>query len=272
MMYSCLGGSMRKPYSFLIALVLMLLPLASCHDANASIIKDLNVRISVNAMGTHYVVGYWTNAPITDGLGPLTANLTWNKVGTDSTGHTLSPTAKIDSFPIIANVGVQVAGTLCVKAQRRALSSTAVCKAWTFTEQDQPPPPPVIDSTVISQMVWPDSASLALMDFAFSDALPHGPLYWIRGPDTLYVNEWAYWGDALLLRPGPDCNAECKFNLTADTNKNSFAYSNWIEIKHQALAFTNSPKHRLWWDSTKACGGCAVYLPIDTTVPGAKWS
>lgn len=117
----------------------------ACTPAKAETIKKLDVRV-VTHQSTHWVVGFWKNAPITDGLGPLTNLLTWNKIGTDSTGHILAPTATVDSFQFTANVGTPVSGSFCVRAQRRALLASASCKAWTFNEQDQPPPASVIDS------------------------------------------------------------------------------------------------------------------------------
>lgn len=126
------------------------------------------------------------------------------------------------------------------------------------------------DSMTISQMIWPDSASVALMRAAFADALPAGPLAVISGPDTIATGEWARWDDALLIRPGPGCTAACLDMWVRDTAPHSLAERNWQEVYWQARTFAANPTHHVWWDSVKACGGCAVYFPIDPTAPGAK--
>lgn len=139
------------------------------------------------------------------------------------------------------------------------------------------------DTMKISQMVWPDSASQALVSMAFADALSLGPLKvltpadsvltidTVRVNDSVFVIEphygaagshldWAKWGNALVIRG----------STTHDTAWISWDARNWREVRSEAIVFASSPKHRAWWDSVKACGGCEVYLPVDSSAPDAK--
>lgn len=143
---------MRRFLLWILALA-VLAPLNGCTpEAKAEVPKTLAVTV-VRHAGAAWVVGTWTNGTVTDGKGALDAILTYNKVeGGDSTGHTLSPTATKDSFPITATPAVPMSGTLCVRAKRRALLSpvtTSSCKAWSYTEADTPPPGPVVDSAFV---------------------------------------------------------------------------------------------------------------------------
>lgn len=104
------------------------------------------------------------------------------------------------------------------------------------TAQQYTTPPGAItwpDTMTIAGMAFPDSSSLALMAAAEADAL--------SAADSGLV--WLQWGQALWVRGERDTRA-------------------WQEVRVQALAFAKHPKHRQWWDDTRACGGCAVYLPF----------
>lgn len=137
--------------SLILAIFLVLV--TSCTpDANATTLRVTEVKVVTHG-ATKWVKGAWKNASITDGLGPLTSIATYNKIGTDSTGHTLVPTATVDSFQFTSQVAATVSGLFCVRAQRRALYApitSASCKTWTYTEQDQAPPASTIDSLWIS--------------------------------------------------------------------------------------------------------------------------
>lgn len=141
---------MRRSLLWLAALA-VLAPLNGCApDANAETPKALSVSVVMHA-GSAWVVGSWKNGTVTDGKGALTNVLTYLVNGTDSTGHTLSPTATKDSFPLTTAVGVTQSGKFCVVAKRRALAAPASCANWSHTEADTPPPGSTMDSAFVRQ-------------------------------------------------------------------------------------------------------------------------
>lgn len=91
-----------------------------------------------------------------------------------------------------------------------------------------------------------DSIQVAVLD-----GIDAGPLYVVNSSsDTVYRGRWIWWGDALLHSPA----------RLGDT----------VEFRREAANFAASPRYRNWWAQVKACDGCLVLLPIDSTVPGVK--
>lgn len=254
----------RVGRSLLLATLALTLPAASCGSASATPLDVGSVRL--------VLAGDTLTASIFYKLGTLV----------DSARFVVSSSLNAPRSRTVTDPAGVVAVALVAPAEGNSdtvvVAPTAYKRGQAFVQpviripytRPVTPPAIVVDSVTLSAWHWPDSSSIAFMRQAFRDALPRGPLYAVRGTDTIIVAEWAKWGNALLLRPGLQCDRICDSLLVGDTYPHSLAQRNWEEVYWQALAFARSPKHVGWWQQVKACGGCAIYLPIDSTAPGVK--
>lgn len=257
-------GRTRITRAAALAVMALSLPAASCGTANAAPLDIRTVRLAL--------AGDTLTASIFYRLGPLV----------DSARFVVASRLNPARIRTVSDSAGVVAVALVAPAEGDAdtvtVTPTAYKRGQAFSQpviripyvRPVTPPAIVVDSVTLSAWHWPDSGSIAFMRQAFRDALPRGPLYAVTATDTIIVAEWAQWGNALLLRPGQQCDRTCDSLLVGDTFPYSLAQRNWEEVYWEALAFARHPRHVAWWQQVKACGGCQVFLPIDSTAPGAK--
>lgn len=230
---------MRSPpglHVLVAVLALLAIPLASCTDASALTLD----RMVVTQAGDSLMV----RVPLRVPAGADSARITL----TVTPGGMASATAQPQAVALVFTVpgpaeGATVTLRACGVAYRHGVAGPSSCNAQQSYTRPINPPGPITwpDTMTISQMTFPDSASLALMEQAEADAIPAA---------TVGI-PWVRWAGALWVR--------------GDRGVHS-----WQEVREQAVRFALSPRHRMWWDSTKACG-CDVYLaPPLPYPPGYK--
>lgn len=159
----------------------------------------------------------------------------------------LLATSAVFTFPAPAE-GASTTITASLTAWHDGLSKTFT-KTLSYTRPviAVPPGSPSIDSItveILSQLVWPDSGSIALLRQVASRAVPAGAVSVVRTDGEACVGEWAYWnyfgtygGGALLIRPTADTPAACDPVFYSDPFPNGVAASNWRELRTYAPSY-----------------------------------
>lgn len=258
---------------FLLLLVLVCMPFVACEPAKAMTLNEMTVK--------EFADSIHISVPLVLPVGADSAHVTV----TLTPGGALTRTTTAQAGALVfafAKPTVKISFQACGVAFDNGVPSLQTCN----TAQTWTPATGTItwpDTMKVSQMVWPDSASQALVNMAFADALSIGSfkvltpadsmlvIDTVRVNDSVFVIEphygavvshldWARWGNALVIRG----------STTHDTAWISWDARNWREVRNEAIAFATSPRHRQWWDSVKACGGCEVYLPVDSAATAVK--
>ena len=212
--------------------------IAACVDANALTLD----KMSVTQAGDSIVVRVPLRVP--SGADSARITLAVNPGGTASATAMPQAVALVFTLPGPAE-GQTVTLQACGVAYRKGVAGPSSCNTEQRYTRPVTAPGPVTwpDTMTIAAMTFPDSQSLALMARAEADAVPAA---------TVGI-PWVRWARALWVR--------------GDRGEHS-----WQEVREQAMRFAASPRHRMWWDSTKACG-CDVYLrPEQPYPPGYKAS
>lgn len=228
----------------------------SCTDAKALTLEEMTVSYSADSMSIR--------VPIKVPVGADSAVVTLTLVpGGTKTLKAIQPTTALVFTVAAAPYGQSFTAQACGRPYWGTAPGTSSCnQKQTFTRNAPSDTLTWPDPMTLSLGQWPDSASVALIRKAWSDAIGHGPL----GPNL----EWADWGQALLVRPAANCSGACVDGVLTDTSTWSLATRNWHEVYWQNKYFAeHGVRYRQWWDSVKACH-CDVYLPIDSSAPGAK--
>lgn len=240
----------------LLTLLLCAAVVSSCTDAKAMTIEEMSISYAADSMSIRVPI----KVPV--GADSAVVTLTLVPGGAKTLKAISLATALVFTFPAVP-FGQSFTAQACGKPFWGTAPGTQSCNVkQTFVRSTPTDTLTWPDPMTLSLGQWPDSTSIALIKRAWTDAIARGPL----GTNL----EWADWGSALLVRPTAECDSMCTAGVLTDTFTWSLATRNWREVYWQVKNFAASAKHRRWWDSTKACGGCRVMLPIDSSAPGAK--
>lgn len=229
-----------KRLAYFLAAIAAAVLIESCTDAQALTVEAARVTLAADSIHVR--------VPIAVPAGADSARITLTLTPGGARTLTASPLATALTFAFAAPAeGASIALQACGTAYRMGTAGPQSCNTVQHWTRPVAAPGPVTwpDTMQISAMQFPDSASLALIGEAETDALllPTG--------DTLASVRWLRWGTAFWPRGVRDTNT-------------------WREVSWQAMAFARSAPHRDWWQQVKSCGGCTVYLPFDGSLPGAK--
>jgi hypothetical protein len=217
---------------FLLALLLACLPLSACVDANALTLDKMSVTLAGDSIHVRVPLSVPSEAD------SARITLTLTPGGSQTVKATPQATAVVFGFLAPAE-GATVSFKACGIAYKKGVAGPNSCNSQQSYTRPITPPGAVTwpDSMTISQMVFPDAGSLALIAAAEADAVPAADsgLPWVRWAGVFWV--------------------------LGDRGERT-----WQEVAWQALQFDTHPRQRTWWDATKACD-CDVYLTPDLPYP-----